>query len=102
MSVVLLPPPRRDSKCTDKTAGYFVSRTAVKPMSVTIVEDPLAAVLQRGGRAANPAEPMVASRRRHRIDTGVFHHSVAQCIAATGGPRPHTAVGADAIKMRRG
>ena len=45
MSVVLLPPPRRDRMSQD--CRNFVSRTAVKPMSVTIVEDPLAAVLQR-------------------------------------------------------
>jgi hypothetical protein len=32
----------------DKTAGYFVSRTAVKPVRVTTVEDPLSALLQRG------------------------------------------------------
>jgi hypothetical protein len=32
----------------DPTAGYFVSRVAVRPVSVNVVEDPVAAVLQRG------------------------------------------------------
>ena len=40
--------PGETFESVDTTAGYFVSRTAVKPMSVTIVDDPLGAVLQRG------------------------------------------------------
>ena len=40
--------PGETFESTDKTAGYFVSRTVVKPVSVTIVDDPLWALLQRG------------------------------------------------------
>jgi hypothetical protein len=40
--------PGETFECTDKTAGYFVSRTTVKPVSVTTVEDPLSEVLQQG------------------------------------------------------
>jgi len=32
----------------DKTAGYFVSRTAVTPVSVECISDPMSAILQRG------------------------------------------------------
>ena len=32
----------------DETAGYLVSRTAVKPTSVDCISDPVAAILQRG------------------------------------------------------
>ena len=40
--------PGETFESTDKTAGYFWSRTAVKPVSVTSVDDPVSAVLQRG------------------------------------------------------
>ena len=36
-------------ECFDKTAGYFVSRAAVTPIRVEVVEDPARAILQRGG-----------------------------------------------------
>jgi hypothetical protein len=32
----------------DDTAGYFVSRAAVKPVSVECIDDPVSALLQRG------------------------------------------------------
>jgi hypothetical protein len=32
----------------DRTAGYFVSRAAVRPVSVERIDDPLRAILQRG------------------------------------------------------
>jgi hypothetical protein len=32
----------------DETAGYFVSRTAVKPLSVECIDDAVAAILRRG------------------------------------------------------
>jgi hypothetical protein len=35
-------------ECSDKTAGYFVSRAAVKPARVDVIEDPVLAILQRG------------------------------------------------------
>jgi hypothetical protein len=35
-------------RCIDETAGYFVSNTAVRPMSVDVIADPVSAILQRG------------------------------------------------------
>jgi len=35
-------------RCIDDTAGYFVSRIAVRPISVEAVTDPVSALLQRG------------------------------------------------------
>ena len=32
----------------DETAGYFVSRTAAKPLSVICIDDPVSALVQRG------------------------------------------------------
>jgi hypothetical protein len=40
--------PADDFTSYDHTAGYFVSRTAVKPMSVECIDDPVSAILQRG------------------------------------------------------
>jgi hypothetical protein len=40
--------PSETFECTDKTAGYFVSRAAVKPASVVVIHDPVLAILQRG------------------------------------------------------
>lgn len=35
-------------ECRDGTAGYFVSRTAVTPARVDVIQDPVLAILQRG------------------------------------------------------
>ena len=35
-------------ECSDKTAGYFVSRAGVKPARVDVIQDPVLAILQRG------------------------------------------------------
>jgi hypothetical protein len=35
-------------ECRDKTAGYFVSRVAVKPARVDVIQDPVLTILQRG------------------------------------------------------
>ena len=35
-------------KLADECAGYFVSRTAVRPLQVEVIEDPLLALLERG------------------------------------------------------
>ena len=35
-------------ECLDECAGYFVSRVPVVPVSVEIVEDPMAELLRRG------------------------------------------------------
>jgi hypothetical protein len=35
-------------ECSDKTAGYFVSRAAVKPAHVDVIHDPVLAILRRG------------------------------------------------------
>jgi hypothetical protein len=48
VSFVLLPLPDDDFVSYDETAGYFVSRTAVKPVSVECIRDPVSAILQRG------------------------------------------------------
>ena len=40
--------PADDFTCQDETAGYFVSRTAVKPVFVEYISDPVLAILQRG------------------------------------------------------
>ncbi len=40
--------PPRTFECVDECAGYFVSRVAVAPARVEIVEDPLAELLRRG------------------------------------------------------
>jgi len=40
--------PDDDFVSYDETAGYFVSRTAVKPVSVECIRDPVSAILQRG------------------------------------------------------
>jgi hypothetical protein len=34
--------------CIDECAGYFVSRTSVRPLKVETIEDPIAALLERG------------------------------------------------------
>ena len=41
-----LPPDTFE--CIDVCAGYFVSREAVRPLQVEIIEDPIAALLERG------------------------------------------------------
>ena len=40
--------PGETFECSDKTAGYFVSRVAVTPAHIDIVQDPVLAILQRG------------------------------------------------------
>jgi hypothetical protein len=40
--------PPATFECQDECAGYFVSRVPVVPTRVEIVEDPLAALLERG------------------------------------------------------
>jgi hypothetical protein len=40
--------PGETFECSDTTAGYFVSRVAVKPSRIDIVQDPVSAILQRG------------------------------------------------------
>ena len=40
--------PGESFECRDRTAGYFVSRTAVKPTGVDVIEDSVSAILQRG------------------------------------------------------
>jgi len=40
--------PSETFECSDKTAGYFVSRAAVKPTRVEVIQDPVLAILQRG------------------------------------------------------
>jgi Family of unknown function (DUF6886) len=40
--------PGEPFECSDRTAGYFVSRTAVKPSRVDVIQDPVLAILQRG------------------------------------------------------
>ena len=40
--------PADDFTSYDETAGYFVSRAAVKPASVECISDPVSAILQRG------------------------------------------------------
>ena len=40
--------PGETFECSDRTAGYFVSREAVKPARVDIIEDAVSAILQRG------------------------------------------------------
>jgi len=40
--------PGETFECRDRTAGYFVSRTAVKPTRVDVIQDPVLAILQRG------------------------------------------------------
>lgn len=40
--------PADDFTSRDHTAGYFVSRTAVKPSFVESISDPVSAILQRG------------------------------------------------------
>lgn len=40
--------PADNFACHDETAGYFVSRTAVKPVAVECISDPVSAILQRG------------------------------------------------------
>jgi hypothetical protein len=40
--------PADDFTSHDETAGYLVSRAAVKPVSVECIDDPVSAILQRG------------------------------------------------------
>jgi hypothetical protein len=40
--------PADDFTSYDETAGYLVSRAAVKPLSVERIDDPMSAILQRG------------------------------------------------------
>ena len=40
--------PSDTFECIDECAGYFVSREPVRPMQVEVIEDPIAALLQRG------------------------------------------------------
>jgi hypothetical protein len=40
--------PAKTFECHDKTAGYLVSRAAVKPARVDVLHDPVLAILQRG------------------------------------------------------
>src|SRR5262245_30892308 len=40
--------PGETFECSDRTAGYFVSRAAVKPARVEVIHDPVVAMLQRG------------------------------------------------------
>jgi hypothetical protein len=40
--------PVETFECRDRTAGYFVSRIAVKPARVDVIHDPVLAILQRG------------------------------------------------------
>jgi hypothetical protein len=40
--------PGETFECSDRTAGYFVSRTVVKPTRVDVIQDPVLAILQRG------------------------------------------------------
>jgi len=40
--------PSDTFECVDETAGYFVSRLAVRPLGVEVVDDAVSAILQRG------------------------------------------------------
>ena len=40
--------PPQTFECADECAGYFVSRVAVAPARVEVIEDPLAELLRRG------------------------------------------------------
>ena len=40
--------PEETFECIDECAGYFVSRDAVRPVQVDVIEDPIAALLARG------------------------------------------------------
>jgi hypothetical protein len=40
--------PTDTFECSDKTAGYFVSRAAVRPTHVDVIHDPVLAILRRG------------------------------------------------------
>ena len=40
--------PGSTFECVDRTAGYYVSRTAVRPLRVEVIEDAVAAILNRG------------------------------------------------------
>ena len=40
--------PGESFECRDPTAGYFVSRVAVTPMRIDVIQDPVLAILQRG------------------------------------------------------
>ncbi|MGQ0736969.1 MAG: DUF6886 family protein [Acidobacteriota bacterium] len=40
--------PSDTFECIDECAGYFVSRVSVRPLQVEIIEDPIAALLERG------------------------------------------------------
>ena len=40
--------PSSTFECRDQSAGYFVSRVAVKPVRVDVIEDPVSALLERG------------------------------------------------------
>jgi len=40
--------PSDTFECIDACAGYFVSRSSVRPLHVEIIEDPIAALLARG------------------------------------------------------
>jgi hypothetical protein len=40
--------PPETFRCIDECAGYFVSREAVVPTHIQVIEDPLAALLERG------------------------------------------------------
>ena len=74
--------PAETFECRDKTAGYLVSRAAVKPARVDVLHDPVLATLQRR-RAASDAGSVVTTGCCHRIDVGVLDHSLERRVAAT-------------------
>src|SRR5438309_11292341 len=85
LSVVLLPPAGRDFRIHRQDRRLLLEQNGGETGLRHNCRRRCVSGAATGSRAANPAEPMVTAGRCHRVDAGVFRHSVAQCVAATGG-----------------
>ena len=89
--------PRETFELADECAGYFVSRVSVRPVRVAVIDDPVAALLERGVDLR-----VLPSASLWDLRDAVIESTLAFSIIRWGNasPRPKAAVPAAAVDHR--